>query len=389
MFPAGIGGDDRRFMLRDLVCGVCNTTVFSPLERQFMRSSPAAFARIFLQAQGRGKGKKASIPTIDTLSTTIALPEHGEVEAELLAGGQAVTLMQIVLRGGGEAVVTGDDRGDFGNFIDAAREIIDDLIPVVAKELGSNGRAIYKLTNFKWVNDGYHPEADEILDVPPEKCLWRESFPSISIENRPARHPTLYQRTAGQIALRLSATDNIAPLLADLRYAIAKLSETPLPPYQALEKPSLSISMTIDPKIYVRVLAKIGLNLVAWTFGEKYIRDRAFKRTKAGILTGKKDILLISADENDALRPIFSGVPSNRHAMTLFPVQIGDKFNLALIIRLYGGATHAVDLGIDVPAPPPAAKVYFFVDYSAHQIDQIDSIEFMMKYPPKLQSNTI
>lgn len=45
VFPAGLGGDDHRFMLRELVCTVCNTETFSPLELRFSRSSPAALGR--------------------------------------------------------------------------------------------------------------------------------------------------------------------------------------------------------------------------------------------------------------------------------------------------------------------------------------------------------
>ncbi len=29
--PAGLGGDDKDWLLKDAVCGVCNTTIFSPL----------------------------------------------------------------------------------------------------------------------------------------------------------------------------------------------------------------------------------------------------------------------------------------------------------------------------------------------------------------------
>jgi hypothetical protein len=49
---AGLGGDDNAWLLDDLVCGVCNTNIFSKLETKFLRSSAAAWARLFLQEKG-------------------------------------------------------------------------------------------------------------------------------------------------------------------------------------------------------------------------------------------------------------------------------------------------------------------------------------------------
>ena len=34
---AGLGGDDNAWLLDDLVCGVCNTDIFSKLETKFLR----------------------------------------------------------------------------------------------------------------------------------------------------------------------------------------------------------------------------------------------------------------------------------------------------------------------------------------------------------------
>lgn len=41
---AGLGGDDKRFLLVNVVCARCNTDVFSPLELEALRSSPLAIA---------------------------------------------------------------------------------------------------------------------------------------------------------------------------------------------------------------------------------------------------------------------------------------------------------------------------------------------------------
>jgi len=45
VFPAGLGGDDKSFMLYNMVCEECNSVTFSKIEAAFMHSSPEAFAR--------------------------------------------------------------------------------------------------------------------------------------------------------------------------------------------------------------------------------------------------------------------------------------------------------------------------------------------------------
>ncbi|QUP54739.1 hypothetical protein GO998_13865 [Ralstonia syzygii] len=46
VFPAGLGGDDRRYLLKNLVCEHCNTGIFSKLEGRFMRSSTVAIGNM-------------------------------------------------------------------------------------------------------------------------------------------------------------------------------------------------------------------------------------------------------------------------------------------------------------------------------------------------------
>lgn len=62
IFPAGLGGDDRNFLLKNLVCGFCNSYFAKNLELTFMRSSEAALSRIFHQPAAR-KRKKNNQPS--------------------------------------------------------------------------------------------------------------------------------------------------------------------------------------------------------------------------------------------------------------------------------------------------------------------------------------
>ena len=61
---AGLGGDDGAWLLKGCVCRVCNTDIFSKLETKFLRSSPVALARLFLQPRTRDKGSKTGVPSV-------------------------------------------------------------------------------------------------------------------------------------------------------------------------------------------------------------------------------------------------------------------------------------------------------------------------------------
>src|SRR4051812_41233774 len=58
---AGLGGDDKAWLLKDCVCSTCNTKVFSPLETKFLKASGAALARLFLQPHTRDKNKPPTV----------------------------------------------------------------------------------------------------------------------------------------------------------------------------------------------------------------------------------------------------------------------------------------------------------------------------------------
>lgn len=82
MIPAGLGADDKRFLLRDMVCKVCNTNVFSTLELEWLRNSPTAIARIFMQEKGRQRGSKRQSPKLGAGQKVVITPEGYTAEAD-------------------------------------------------------------------------------------------------------------------------------------------------------------------------------------------------------------------------------------------------------------------------------------------------------------------
>ncbi|HDR9088561.1 TPA: hypothetical protein QDB10_004502 [Burkholderia vietnamiensis] len=389
MFPKGLGGDDRRFMLKDMVCGHCNTEVFSKLEASFMRSSPVAIARIHLQ-KIKGNGRDAIIPRFDTKSTTVVSPEHGEVEAEMQAEGVAIILPQLLLLGDDKCAITGSDESTVSSFLETLRRHLDGVVSLVRKVTSSDG-ASFNVTVHEYMDNQYFEQRICTASKPPRICIWHEHFPVTDQNQRPRRHPTLYRRTAGQVVLRTNVDSDARHLLTVARAALESLREIPTPRSTQIENPSMLFSMSMDMDAFGRVLTKIGLNLVAHSFGEDYIRHAAFVMTKAAVLGDTQDgIQYETSESNPTLKTAFSGVPPRHHAMTLAICPTSqDTCNVAMLIRFYGTTTYAVHLGTGAPPPPNSMPLFHVIDYNAHRIEELTAIDFISKYPPRPISESL
>ena len=349
------------------------------METRFMRASPVAIARIFMQSRGRGKGKKASIPTIDTRTTTVLLGDRGPVEAEILAGGKTVPLMQLLFLGDGNVEFTGGDHADAANFSVALEQIVGDELFLVQKQPKS-GTSVFRVETLVWQQNSYKAVACKSVAEPPKLCLWCEPLDLSPKSEKPIRSPTLYQRTAGQFVLRLPVGEDPTPLIEKARNAIKKLKGYDLPGYTSIENPLVHVSMSVQLDDYERVLAKIGLNLVAYVFGESYIRHHAFNKTKRAILTGTPRVMIRSGVECEA----FNGLPHDRHVMTInYCKSRAGRFHVALLIRLYGTVT-IVHLSSNALKPPIEEQLFFVVDYNSHRIELLTAHQFVVRYPPKI-----
>lgn len=384
VFPAGLGGDDRRFLLKDLVCGQCNTGVFSKLEAQFMRASPAAIGRIFLQARGRGRGKKASIPTIETRTTTVFFEGYGAVEAEVTTRGKAIPLLQLLFLGEGKIGLVGSDHGDPDDFLNEVESTLTDSLFVVRKY--SNGvQTNYRVEMLAWNGAGYSSVGDETLSTPPSRCVWREPLEPAPSDNVIHRAPSFYKRMAGQMTFRMPEDAEASFFLTQARKA-ASTYPRQTHQYTTSENRLVQVSMSMNVTDYGRVLAKIGLNLLAYVFGDEYARHHAFKKTKRAILVGDSHI---PVHRPPMAEDVFNGVPADKHALLLyFTKSRAGRFHVALFIRLYG-ATHVVPLSSNAVRPPDQDAL-LVVDYNQHHIELYTSIrQFVAAYPPNRPEGSV
>lgn len=342
-----------------------------------MRSSPAAIARIFLQPTGRGRGKKASIPTIDTRSTTIFTENYGAIEAEVTASGKAVLLMQLLFHGGGKVSYTGGAPEEAVHFLKAVVSTLGDSALLVQKHFNT-AVTEYQVDTLRWNGERFVLASREVIDKPPSACVWREVLEP-SQDGEIHRLVTLYRRRAGQIVLRAPENDDVIDLLTQARKAapefqVASIETT------AVENPLVQLSMSMDLRDYGRVLAKIGMNLITYAFGEAYVRHHAFNKIKRAILTGDGPIHVVAPPTT--VDP-FHGVPSDRHvAMVHVEKSRAGRFHVALSIRLYGGQTSWILLSANAIQPQDRSAI-LVVDYKNHRIEDFISLrQFVMAYPP-------
>jgi hypothetical protein len=381
VFPAGLGGDDSRFLLKGLVCARCNTEVFSKLEASFMRSSPTALARAFQQPHGRGKGKKARVVRLDTRMTTVNHPEYGPVEGELSEGRPAL-LMQFVFLAPGQVGFLGSDRADPRAFLEALRQLLGDEVRIVEKKRRGTS-FIYDEALLAWQDAAYYVKEARTLGEVSGGCIWREPLSPLVNVDTPSRHPALYQRGRGQFVFRCDAQASIACLATQARKAVEAVIPRDMPPHVTLERPEMVFTMTMDVEASQRVLAKIGLNVLTYLCGDAYVRHPAFNATRQAILTGEREINCKNLPGTEGLA-VLSGVPRDRHVITLAAIRTATgTFHIAMLMSLYGVA-YAVELAAAAPQPPIPMAEFVVVEYKTHTIEVMSGVEFIRRYPPNL-----
>lgn len=382
VFPAGLGGDDGRYMLKGLVCKTCNTDIFSKLEVVVARRGPEAFARLFLQPEGRGTGKKASIPSIQTEVTSFIDPNTKHVlEAALLAGGVPVVLPQVVFSGK-TLGLTGPSMDQIHAFRDSLKATLQDELSVIKKD-GKGAHAVFHVEHYRWREDGYALVRSETCEKPPKRGIWREDLRIPEPAEPGARYVArLFKRSEGQLVLRVLSDIGIHQHLSVLRQEWPNLTVTGQPSVESVEKPSMHVGMSVTADATPRVLAKIGVNVVCHEHGERYVRQPVFDEIKRAILTGNEAVQHWLVPEDDPVQLLFAAVPSTLHIVMITAYAgPGGKTLFAAFMRLYGGPLYTVKLAEGrFPEQPP---VFFTVDYQQHVIRRYDVMEWAQTYSPR------
>lgn len=149
-----------------------------------MRSSPIALGRLFFQEHGRGKGKKASKPRINSTRSEIVLENGTVAEAVITKGATPLILPQIILDANSKFTLTGSDEHEVKKFIGELADYIKNDVHLVEK-LSTGIQTKYSIRKLTNTENPYEQQEGIISDKPPKKCIWIECVDNTENENYP------------------------------------------------------------------------------------------------------------------------------------------------------------------------------------------------------------
>ena len=371
---AGLGGDDNAWLLDDLVCGVCNTDIFSKLETKFLRSSAAAWARLFLQEKGRGSGSKASKPSVDADLTYFHEPASGRLlVARWGSGGQPITLPQIIARildeHSFEHAVTGGDPKTTTEFLKELADLLRrDQIEVIEKQSSGN-KKIFLSMPLVWNGGVYVAGQQQQVPKAPNPCIWfEERVRPVTVDPTAILPSAVFRRPEGQIVCRVPKVRSVATLLSVLRLHSNVWQPSILPDtIEKLDEPDMHSRFTPDPEADRRVLTKIGINLCACLLGAALVRHPAFDSGVEYARMGQGKIEDVPS--HLSILPPLDG--RNLHVFALLPETIAsNRHSILFHAQIYGGPVICLRLAeFTEPSKDLLKPIVVLVDYDKHKID--------------------
>ncbi len=372
---AGLGGDDNAWLLTDCVCRVCNTDIFSKLETKFLRASPAAIARLFLQPRTRNQGSKTGTPSVQSNLSFVPDPGGGVLlEGLLEAGGQTRVLPQLLVVDAGQAATTGPDAGSLQTFLSEMRAAISGDVNLIEKK--REGFEVgYEVTSLSWREDAYAPAQTVTSAKPPKTGIWIEPLAvPATVGEGTKLLPRIFRLPAGQLVCRVNDVGQAATFLTVVRQVPeltdnGKIDMTVM----ATGKPGIHQRYQFDIAAYDRVLTKIGLNLVAKLLGVPFIRSPAFDSAVAYARDGAGCVHKYPPDRAVQLANALGPPLAELHVLALMegPGPNGGH-SLVFMARLYGGPMEGIRLAeFKTPIPGLERPILVHVDYVNHKIERL------------------
>lgn len=376
VFPAGMGGDDNGYLLIDLVCGKCNTDIFSKLELSLMRRSPTALGRKFMQSRTRDRGSNTSKPSIEARGQYI-LDESGELlESESDKHGDEIVLAQLILKHP-EFKYTAKDNDLLEKFLISLSSIFDKDSLSLIKKLEAKK---FEVSNYQWIESYYHQISQETLKTPPKGGVWLEAFN----EPAPAAASRIFQKLAGQVVLKTVPADDHLAFLRSVRRTLPTLknSASKAQP-QTIYNPLIQMQVAFDIQESERALAKIGVNFIAHSIGHEYVRHSAFDKIKSSILTGTPELPLsfFGEEGKNAALDIFGTPPANSHCIMISGIPNGNSgCDIYFTAKLYGSGTHRLVIAENAPLHQLLEPTYFIINYEEDRISKVPMLEYQLEY---------
>lgn len=373
VISAGLGADDDRFLLVDMVCRRCNTDVFGCLEREVLRSSPIAVGRAFLQPHGRKRGKHTSAPGIQAQHKQMANASGYPDEVDFGPHAKPIVLPQLKMIGEKEFESSAASLDELRSFVKSLSSLLQGAQVICIRKRGPEHELRYEaITMLRSSKTFTLADGSSFQAKPPRGGLWLErSDEARTGDVTPAA--TIFKNLNGEIVLKTSST-RIEDALNFFACAVEQFSFD-VQVTKDIENPIVSVGMTVTIGVVERVIAKIGINLLAYYLGRDYVTDPGFRQVKGSILTGSPR-LGGHIVEDATITAILNAAPDNHHVFFLSKVnQPGGRAAIIMIAKLYG-ATQSISLALDAPVPHLPLPVFFLVDYVNHEVTQRSLVEY-------------
>ncbi|KAB0483860.1 hypothetical protein SAMN04490202_0873 [Pseudomonas reinekei] len=374
VISAGLGADDDRFLLVDMVCRRCNTDVFGNLEREVLRSSPIAIARAFMQPHGRNRGKHTTAPGIQARHKQMANSSGHPDEVDFGPHAQPIVLPQLKMIDDSLLECSAPGPDEQRSFILSLSSLLQGNEITCIRKRGPEHELRYEaITLLRSGMTFTQADGSSFQPKPPRGGLWLERYDETRTEGvSPAA--TIFKNLNGGIVLKTSSA-TVEDALNFFACAVEQVSFDSQVTSDN-ENPIVSVGMTVTIGAMERVIAKIGINLLAYYLGRDYVTDTRFRSVKDSILTGVPR-LGSQIVKNAAITTMLNAAPDNHHVFFLSTVsQPGGRLAIILTAKLYGVA-HFMPLALDVPKPHQPLPVYFLVDYLNHEVKQRSLVEYI------------
>jgi hypothetical protein len=381
---AGLGGDDGEWLLVGCVCRVCNTDIFSKLETKFLRASPAALARLFLQPHTRKQGNKTGKPSVQPKVSYLRDPGTGIlVEGELGAAGVGEVLPQLVVIDAQQIAFTGRDTASVTKFLSGLCAAFSDETVLIEKT--RNGfEVVYDVTPLSWKDGAYTLGDTATSSRPPAAGFWVEPLtrPATAQENDTIP-PRIFQRITGQFVARVIGVKQAAIFLTVLRNApeLTDSTKVSAATTSTQTQPGFHQNYVFDMAAYDRTLTKIGLNLVAKLLGLDLIRNPVFDASVAYARDGVGRVFKYSPENSVRFADTLGPALPDKHMLALLsgPGPNGGN-SLVFIARLYGGPMEGIRLAeMETPIPGLDSPIIVHVDYVNHKIERLTLEEHALR----------
>lgn len=363
---AGLGGDDNRFLLKGVVCAHCNTNVFAPLEREVLRSSPLAIARSFMQPTSRKRGKRTSTPKLDAQMKVMIDEDGYPAEVELGQHGQPITSPQLIMISLTELKSKAVCEEDLATLADDLARMMEQPELICVRKTNSATRR-FEISTYRRDCQHFAESApSQHLDKPPKGALWLTDNPLG--RDQPCPLANLH-RANENLVLKLGNIELASALT--FFYLVSQQIELNGNESKVVRNPLVSVRMSVRIGATERVIAKIGLNILAFHLGADFVGQAGFNETKRAILTGTPALRMHSVEAPEH-KQLLAFAPPDHHGFLLTCVPLYDgRLHVVLTCLLYGTYS-MMDLGTVEARPQERFPFAVTVDYLTHRVELLD-----------------